>query len=535
MTYPPLAREPALTYEAGVPPLRRLAALAISGVAVGAAACSSTPAPSEQAARAAVTSSCVQGTVPRTAGGTGCESILRLSCDVPPVPSLADVNLATDVVYTTPYRGESYAAPQALDVAWPRGGGTHPVVLMVHGGGWDGGDKTDHRQDILLLASQGYVALSVNYRLVIDGWQNRFPAAPSDVRCAVRWAKHHAASYGGDPSRVVAMGDSAGGELVELLATEPGESQLDDGQCETSDSPAITAAIPYYGRAVLSTPPIPDYLVDYIGRDGDWQTRENQGSGGLHVTADTVPMLLLHGTVDDTVPIEQSRAMRDAMVAANVPVGLMELPGQGHGFPFFGTDGNLPMASCSSLTFLGHFARNPAPTGPTAVHTVIYVQAPTQPGQSIFLRGGHDESLVSAGHFEGADEPIFFPNELDPATSLLKPSDAWLTWWSDSPLDWTCTPGTTGCGPDTYAAQGFGEDPQATGGLDQWKLDVTMTGEVGDWFEVKALLRSAGVDTWEGAVHQSGAPYVTTNHWARKGYVTRLGFGQDGASLEPLP
>ncbi len=500
------------------------------------AACSAAP-ESTGAAANAVTSSCAQGTLP-SASGTGCDSMFRLSCDVPPVASLADVNLQTDLVYTTPYRGQSYAAPQALDVAWPKGGSAHPVVLMVHGGGWDGGDKTDHRQDLLLLAGLGYTAMSVNYRLVIDGWQNRFPAAPSDVRCAVRWAKHNAASFGGDATRIVAMGDSAGGELVELLGTEPDEAQLDDGQCETSDSAAITAAIPYYGRSTLSTPPIPDYLVDYIGRDTGWQTKENLGSGALHVTADTTPMLLLHGTDDDTVPIDQSRVMRDAMVAASVPVGLMELPGQGHGFAFFGTDGNLPMASCSSLAFLGHFAQNAPPTSPGTVRTVVYVQAATQPGQSIFLRGGHDESLVTAGHFLGANEPIWYVNPLDPSTSLLKPSDGWLTWFSDSPTDWTCTPGSAGCGPDTYATSGFGSDPETTGGVDQWKLDVDMSGAVGDWFEVKAVLRAGGSsasETWEGAIHQSGTPFVTTNHWARKGYITRFTFGQDGATFTALP
>ena len=500
---------------------------------VGVWSCSAAPPESAEQSANAVTSSCTQGTIPN-ASGTGCESILRLSCEVPPTPSLADVNLSTDLVYTTPYRGQSFAAPQALDVAWPKGGSAHPIVLAVHGGGWNGGDKLDHRDDIVRLAGQGYVAISVNYRLVENHWQNRFPAAPSDVRCAVRWAKHNAASFGGDATRILAIGDSAGGELVELLSTEPGETRLDDGQCETSDSAAITAAVPYYGRSTLSTPPIPDYLVDYIGRDGDWMTRENLGSGALHVTADTTPMLLLHGQSDGTVPIEQSRTLRDAMVAANVPVGLIELPGQGHGFPLFSSDGNLPMASCSTLTFLGHFARNAPPASTNAVRTVVYIEAATQPGQAIFLRGGHDQALVTAGHFAGADEPIFFRNELNPSTSLLKPSDGWLTWWSDSPLDWTCTPGTAGCGPDTYAAQGFGADPEATGGLNEWKLDVTTLGTVGDWFEVKAVFRSNGSDSWEGAIQQSGAPYVTTNHWARKGYVNRFTFGQNNATLTPL-
>lgn len=336
-------------------PLRPLLQLG-SFVVLAVAACGSTTTDDAASGASNITAGCPEGSI---AAANGCTSFLSLSCALPAVPAGDAVNLTTDRVFTTPFRGQSYAAPQALDVAWPKAAATTttaaPIALLVHGGGWSGGDKNDHREDILRLAGQGWVAASVNYRRVFDHWQNRFPAAISDVRCAVRWLRTHATELGADPRRIVALGDSAGGELVELLGTSPDAMALDDGQCELEGSVAVGGVVSYYGRANLSVAPIPDYLVDYIGRDGDWPSREALGSPLRHVDAHTAPTLLIHGQDDGTVPIAQSRAMRDALRNAGVTVGLMELPGQGHGFPFFGTSGTQPYGACSTLSFLAHF------------------------------------------------------------------------------------------------------------------------------------------------------------------------------------
>lgn len=251
--------------------------------------------------------------------------------------------LATDRVFTVPHSGQPWAEPQALDVARPAKGDGHPIVVVVHGGGWVGGDKADHRADIQRLAGQGYVALSVNYRLV-RGWQNRFPAATADVRCAVRWAKAHAAEIGGDASRVFAVGLSAGAHLAALLGTSPDDARLDDGTCPIDGSPSVRSVVSYYGRMDLRRAPIPDYLVAFIGREGDWMERERIASPLLQVTPATSPMLFVHGTADGVVPIDHSRLMHDAVADSE----LVELPGFGHGFALFSD----PRAGCATLRFL---------------------------------------------------------------------------------------------------------------------------------------------------------------------------------------
>jgi acetyl esterase/lipase len=460
--------------------------------------------------------------------GTACEPALLTTCALPPTPRAADVNLWTDVVYAQPY-----GQPLGLDVAFPKVGNAHALVLVVHGGGWAGGDKFTHRDDVLRLAGQGYVAASLNYRLV-NGWQNKFPAAISDARCAVRWLKHNAGRFGGDPTRVFVLGASAGGELVSLLATSSGEGRLDDGTCALRESPDVTTAVSYYGRMELGRAPIPSYLVDYIGRDGDWMLREGLASPARNVGAATSPMLLLHGQRDGTVPIEQSRLMRDALVTAQVPVGLFELPDQGHDFPLFGSTGTQPMASCTTLKFLGHFAPRAQLSHP--VRTVVYVEKPTAPGEQVFLRGGHDLALVQAGAYLGSAEPVRFTNRANPDSFLTKTNDTTLDWYSDSALDWTCAQWPASFGPvRRYATDGFGEDAENAWGAHFWKFDVVMDGQPGDWFEFKTFVRSGGVTQWEADVRQPGAPYVTANHWARKGFVTMVRFGGNDAVLRALP
>jgi len=118
-----------------------------------------------------------------------------------------------DVVYRT-VDGVSLA----LDIYLPRTSGPHPAVLLVHGGGWHGGDKRSFAAYGRILAREGFAAFSVNYRLAP---QFHYPAALEDLRCAVKWVREHAGDWGVDPGRIAAVGSSAGGHLVALLGTAP--------------------------------------------------------------------------------------------------------------------------------------------------------------------------------------------------------------------------------------------------------------------------------------------------------------------------
>jgi acetyl esterase/lipase len=301
----------------------------------------------------------------------GPESIdLVDACSVPRAPD-GGVTLVTDLVYAT-----MDGQPQALDVAFPATGGSHPLVVIIHGGGWVSGDKSSERGEQMLLAGQGYVAASLNYRLVDsacpedggvkpDGGPchpNHFPAAIEDVRCAVRWLKSNAAKYSIDPTRVASTGGSAGGHLAALLATGADVPGL-DGPCPLAGDPSVTAAVPFYGAEDLYDWD-PSYksgavVAEFLGTpayDSD-PSLAKLASPIDHVSAQTPPFLLLHGTVDMTAPYSQSVNMRATLQAAGVPATLVSLPGVGHAFPQFSNQPAYQQSSCTALAFLKKYLR----------------------------------------------------------------------------------------------------------------------------------------------------------------------------------
>jgi acetyl esterase/lipase len=98
-----------------------------------------------------------------------------------------------------------------LDIYEPTDAGAHPrpAVLLIHGGGWTSFDKSTMRNMGKFLARSGFVAFSVDYRL-LQGTDNRWPAQLDDVQRAVRWVRANAAKYGVDPDHIGAFGHSAG-------------------------------------------------------------------------------------------------------------------------------------------------------------------------------------------------------------------------------------------------------------------------------------------------------------------------------------
>src|SRR6266702_5522499 len=123
------------------------------------------------------------------------------------------VRITQDIVYRT-IDGEAVL----LDAYVPTAKTVKlPAILLVHGGAWRGGDKSNFTGDAMHLAQLGYAAFSVNYRLAP---MHPYPAAVDDVEAAVRWLRAPAQvkAYKLDPKRIGAIGSSAGGHLVGMLA-----------------------------------------------------------------------------------------------------------------------------------------------------------------------------------------------------------------------------------------------------------------------------------------------------------------------------
>jgi acetyl esterase/lipase len=119
-------------------------------------------------------------------------------------------------------------AHQRLDVYPAAHGCPAPVVVWVHGGGWQRGDKGNQMDDKVRLWNEaGYTVVSVNYRLTDPNAAQtatepvRFPTHDEDVAAAVAWVHDHIADHGGDPERVALLGHSAGAQIAASVATDP--------------------------------------------------------------------------------------------------------------------------------------------------------------------------------------------------------------------------------------------------------------------------------------------------------------------------
>lgn len=228
-----------------------------------------------------------------------------------------------------------------LNLARPKeGDDLRPAVLCIHGGGFRAGKR--ERWDALCqkLAGDGYVAVTVTYRLAP---KYQFPAAIYDVKAAVRWLRKNAAAYQIDPDRIGVVGDSAGGHLAQFLGVTgdiAGFEGLEELGDEVSDleSTAVTCVVNYYGpsdftKSYGKSVDAAEVLPLWLGGDVTKELRKHIVASPLYwVTPNAAPTLLIHGTEDKYVAFEQAEWIHDRLKAAEVEVELLKLEGAGHGF-----------------------------------------------------------------------------------------------------------------------------------------------------------------------------------------------------------
>ncbi|MFM7742136.1 MAG: alpha/beta hydrolase fold domain-containing protein, partial [Verrucomicrobiota bacterium] len=204
-----------------------------------------------------------------------------------------------------------------------------PLVIWVHGGGWRNGSKANC--PAAWLATKGYAVASLDFRLLPE---HPWPAQIEDPIAALRWLRQESGKYGFDAERSAAMGGSSGGHVVALWGTLslPAEDK-------------VKAVVDLYGPTDLLTMP-PNVLsekrtrADLAKANGalllggvvmDQPEKAKAVSALRQVSKDDVPFLILHGTADPGVPVDQSERLHAALKAAGVESTLKLLPGAGHG------------------------------------------------------------------------------------------------------------------------------------------------------------------------------------------------------------
>lgn len=283
-------------------------------------------------------------------------------CEAPPIPRYPDF---WDE-HRMPWPWVRFEVPygpdikQTFDVSWPADpdpAGPRPMVAIIHGGGWTAGDKHMFWPTMRALNDRGYVAATINYRFARNK-ARAFPVPVRDTRCALAYLVRHAAEYGADPSRLAVIGASAGGHIAALIAVEPNAPELSTGCEDVRLRPA--GVISYYGPLELMTeegyPPIMHEAVQELFRaergTAEWADLARRATPRTFVDKAAPPFLLVHGTADNIVPIDDSRAFKRALDDHGVPSLLVELPEQKHGFAVLSRKAEVARATCTAWTFL---------------------------------------------------------------------------------------------------------------------------------------------------------------------------------------
>ena len=201
-----------------------------------------------------------------------------------------------------------------------------PCVVLVHGGGWDGGDRAELAAFNHWLAARGVAVIAFDYRLApAFPW----PAQREDVRAVVEWVQINAVRLGVDPDRITLAGRSAGAQIA--TATAYGEKL-----------PGVRAVVALYGvhnlefvwsiRSPTDSLNSDKLMKQYLGGspDGERAQAYFTGSAELNAHANVPPTLILHGALDELVWCRHSEKLAAALARVGAPHVFARLPWATH-------------------------------------------------------------------------------------------------------------------------------------------------------------------------------------------------------------
>jgi len=205
-----------------------------------------------------------------------------------------------------------------------------PGLIFIHGGGWEGGKRSDYKYYTVRYAKRGYVVATITYRFSQEAL---FPAAVEDAKCAVRWMRANADKYGIDPDRLAVLGGSAGGHLSMMVGYSSDVPELEGEGGHAGVSSRVQAVVNLYGPSELDCPEAHEAgsVKKFLGKTyAEAPELYTKASPISHLTKDDPPTLILHGTIDSLVPIWQSDALAEKLKEVGVPYVYEKFEGWPH-------------------------------------------------------------------------------------------------------------------------------------------------------------------------------------------------------------
>jgi acetyl esterase/lipase len=248
-----------------------------------------------------------------------------------------------DITYKTTAQG-----PLKLDLHYPaKRDAVYPLVLFTHGGGWTAGDKRIGDRGVRYigvkaLTDAGFCVASVDYRLWTKDGDVVIRDCVTDAKDGLRFLAKNAVKFSIDPNRVFTFGDSAGGQLAQMLLLSPPESF--PGQPELADAKfQLIAGVSWYGpcdfeKTELFTPPGASAVQDRFGlrivpKAKDEKERlaaYREVSPVNYLSAKSLPLLMIQGDQDTTIPVQHAYYMKERADWLKAQVEIFVIPGCGH-------------------------------------------------------------------------------------------------------------------------------------------------------------------------------------------------------------
>ncbi len=260
------------------------------------------------------------------AAGAAALGALALACAGAGWSAEARTPAKADIVY-----GTADGVELTMDYYAPAGKGPHPMVVLIHGGGYVGGTSRNGSEAYCadFLAPAGYAVFAINYRLA---QKYPYPAMLEDVERAIRYVRYHAGDWDGDGNRMALVGGSAGGFLSNMAGLVGGAGKAEDADPVERVSAGVQAVVTLFGPSDFRNRPLTAHQHALLDA---WLAEK--GAAGLaeaspitHVHKGAPPFLLIHGDRDEAVDFSQSVHLLAALRADGVRCELIRIPGGPH-------------------------------------------------------------------------------------------------------------------------------------------------------------------------------------------------------------
>ena len=231
-----------------------------------------------------------------------------------------------------------------MDYYAPKGEGVHPIVIIIHGGGYHAGDSKSGSEayGADFLAPAGYAVFSINYRLAP---KYPYPYMVQDTERAVRFIRHNAKRWNGDPNKIALVGGSAGGFLSNMVGLQ--DLGGDPGAADPVDreSARMQAVVSLFAQSSFEFVPLNadvHRLLDPLIAEKGYKEAIREASPITYVHRGDPPFLEILGDKDEYIPFSEATNLQDALHKVGVRCDIIRIPGGKHGTDGWNTIPGVP-------------------------------------------------------------------------------------------------------------------------------------------------------------------------------------------------